>query len=211
MTDVFAIQDEISQAIVEKLRVLVAADRPLVKRHTENVEAYNLYLKARYQLLRFSPEGFAKSKEYCERAIALDPNYALAWHGLAEFYYLLGYFGFMPPKAANAQADQATRKALQLDDPAIDVDVVLVQGRLIGHGTHLRVDPGSARPVSMFRASAGRSVGAGMRASRLTATARRVVMLRPQSVDPPGMEDSTMRRRRNLFVAALAVRVGDAA
>jgi serine/threonine protein kinase/Tfp pilus assembly protein PilF len=116
MTDVFAIQDEISQAIVEKLRVRLAGDRPLVKRYTENVEAYNLYLKARYQLMRFSPEGFAKSKEYYEQAIALDPNYALAWHGLAEFYYLLGYFGFMPPKAANAQADQASRKALQLDD-----------------------------------------------------------------------------------------------
>jgi TolB-like protein/Tfp pilus assembly protein PilF/tRNA A-37 threonylcarbamoyl transferase component Bud32 len=116
MTDVFAVQDEISQAIVEKLRVRLAPDRPLVKRYTENVEAYNLYLKARYQLLRFSPKGFAKSKEYYERAIALDPNYALAWHGQAEFYYLLGYFGFMPPKAANAQADQASRKALQLDD-----------------------------------------------------------------------------------------------
>jgi len=116
MTDVFAIQDEISQAIVEKLRVRLAADRPLVKRHTENVEAYNLYLKARYQLSRLTAEGFARSKEYYEQAIALDPNYALAWHGLAEFYHLLGSFGFMPPKAANAQAEQATRKALQLDD-----------------------------------------------------------------------------------------------
>ena len=93
MTDVFAIQDEISQAIVEKLRVRLAADRPLVKRHTENVEAYNLYLKARYQLLRFTPEGIAKSKEYYEQAIALDPNYALAWHGLAGFYNLLGMSG----------------------------------------------------------------------------------------------------------------------
>jgi len=116
MTDVFAIQDEISQAIVEKLRVRLAADRPLVKRHTENVEAYNLYLKARYQLFRFTPEGLAKSKEYYEQAIALDPNYALAWHGLAAFYLVLGLFGAMPPKAANAQAGQANRKALQLDD-----------------------------------------------------------------------------------------------
>jgi serine/threonine protein kinase/Tfp pilus assembly protein PilF len=116
MTDVFAIQDEISQVIVEKLRVRLAADRPLVKRHTENVEAYNLYLKGRYQLFRLTPEGLAKSKEYYEQALALDPNYALAWHGLAAFYNVLGLSGQMPPKAANAQADQATRKALQLDD-----------------------------------------------------------------------------------------------
>jgi TolB-like protein/Tfp pilus assembly protein PilF len=116
MTDVFAIQDEISQAIVEKLRVRLAGDRPLVRRHTENVEAYNLYLKARYQLWRLTAEGFAKSKEYYEQAIALDPNYALAWHGLASFSNLLGMYGHIPPKAANAQAEQATRKALQLDD-----------------------------------------------------------------------------------------------
>jgi serine/threonine protein kinase/Tfp pilus assembly protein PilF len=116
MTDVFAIQDEMCQAIVDRLRVELAAGRLSVKRHTENVEAYNLYLKARYQFFRFTPEGLAKSKEYYEQAIALDPNYALAWHGLAGFYNALGVFGVMPPKAANAQVDQATRKALQLDD-----------------------------------------------------------------------------------------------
>lgn len=116
MTDVFAIQDEISQAIVEKLRVRLAADRPLVKRHRENLEAYNLYLKARYQLLRLTPEGLAKSREYYEQAIALDPDYALAWLGLAGFYNLLGTAGIMPPVAANAQAEQAARRALQVDD-----------------------------------------------------------------------------------------------
>ena len=116
MTDVFAIQDDISQAIVEKLRVRLAADRPLVRRHTDNVEAYNLYLKARYQFFRSTPEGLAKSKDYYEQAIALDPNYALAWHGLAGFYNVLGVFGQIPPKAANAQAAQATAKALQLDN-----------------------------------------------------------------------------------------------
>jgi serine/threonine-protein kinase len=116
MTDVFAIQDEICQAIVDKLRVQLAAGRPLVRRHTDNVEAYNLYLKARYQLFRGTPEGLVKSKEYYEQAIALDPDYALAWHGLAGFYNVLGVFGQIPPKAANAQAAQATAKALQLDN-----------------------------------------------------------------------------------------------
>jgi serine/threonine-protein kinase len=125
MTDVFAIQDEISQVIVEKLRVRLAADRPLVKRHTENVEAYNFYLKARYQLLRFTPEGLAKSKEYYEQALALDPNYALAWHGLAGFSNVLGMAGLMPPKAANAQAERATRKALQLDDQLAEAHAMM--------------------------------------------------------------------------------------
>jgi eukaryotic-like serine/threonine-protein kinase len=125
MTDVFAIQDEISQAIVEKLRVGLAADRPLVKRHTENVEAYNLYLKGRYHLFKSTPEGLAKSKEHYEQAIAADPNYALAWHGLAGFYNLLGMFGQVPPKAANAQAEHATQKALQLDDQLAEAHAMM--------------------------------------------------------------------------------------
>jgi serine/threonine-protein kinase len=125
MRDVFAIQDEISQVIVERLRVRLAADRPLVKRHTENVEAYNLYLKARYHLFKSTPEGLAKSKEYYEQAIAVDPDYALAWHGLAGFYNLLGMFGQVPPKAANAQAEQATRRALQLDDQLAEAHAMM--------------------------------------------------------------------------------------
>ncbi|MBZ5500237.1 MAG: protein kinase [Acidobacteriia bacterium] len=128
MTDVFAIQDEICQAIVDKLRVELAAGRPLVKRYTENVEAYNLYLKGRHHLYKFTGEGFAKSKEYYERAIAVDPNYALAWYGLAYFYHLLGFFGHMPPKAANAQSSQATLKALELDDMLAEAHAMM--GRL---------------------------------------------------------------------------------
>jgi serine/threonine protein kinase/Tfp pilus assembly protein PilF len=116
MTDVFAIQDDICQAIVDKLRAELVAGHALVKRYTENVEAYDLYLKARYQLQKFSPAGFAKGKEYYEQAVALDPKYALAWFGLAEFYYLLGFFGVMPPKVAFAQCSQVTMKAIELDE-----------------------------------------------------------------------------------------------
>jgi TolB-like protein len=152
MTDVFAIQDEISQAIVEKLRLKLAADRPLVKRHTEDLEAYNLNLKARYQLLRLTPEGLAKSKEYFEQAIALDPNYALAWQGLAGFYNLLGTAGIMPPKAANAQAEQATRKALHFDDQLAEAHAMMGvlrasefdwKGAELEFGRALNLDPES--------------------------------------------------------------------
>jgi TolB-like protein/tetratricopeptide (TPR) repeat protein len=125
MTDVFAIQDEISQAIVEKLRVRLASDGPLVRRHTANVDAYTLYLKARYQLFRFTPESLGKSKEYYEQAIASDPEYALAWQGLAGFYNLLGMSGQVPPKAANAQAEQAARRALELDDQLAEAHAMM--------------------------------------------------------------------------------------
>jgi serine/threonine protein kinase/Tfp pilus assembly protein PilF len=116
MTDVFAIQDEISQAIADKLRVRFAGDRPLVKRYTENVEAYNLYLKGNYHAGRMTPESLAKAKEYFEQAIALDPKYALAWNGLASYYFMLGGIGYMEPRVPYAQARQAALKALELDE-----------------------------------------------------------------------------------------------
>jgi TolB-like protein/Tfp pilus assembly protein PilF len=116
MTDVFAIQDEISQAIAEKLRVRLVGDRSLVKLYTGNVEAYNLYLKGRHHLLRFSPEHLGKSKEYFDQAIAVNPAYAPPWHGLAVIDYLMGAFAIVLPKTANAQSRQAILKALELDE-----------------------------------------------------------------------------------------------
>jgi eukaryotic-like serine/threonine-protein kinase len=116
MEDVFAIQDEISQAISEKLRVRLSGERPLVRRHTQNVEAYSLYLKARYHSLKLTLEGLSKGREYCEQAVAIDPDYALAWFGLADFYNILGYLGFMRPKMAYEQCLQAALKALELDE-----------------------------------------------------------------------------------------------
>ncbi|MBN2318733.1 MAG: protein kinase [Acidobacteria bacterium] len=116
MTDIFDIQDEICRAIVEKLRIQLTAGHQLVKRHTENLEAYNLCLKASYHLSKGVPESVAKSREYYEQAIALDPKYALAWYGLAYFYYILGFLGYMPTKAAYAESNRAAEKILELDE-----------------------------------------------------------------------------------------------
>jgi eukaryotic-like serine/threonine-protein kinase len=116
MEDVFAIQDEICQAIVDKLRVELEAGQTQVKRHTENVEAYNLYLKGRYHLYKATLENFAQSKECFEQAVAMDPNYAIAWHGLAMYHWFLGYRGFMAPKTTNAISRQAASRALEIDE-----------------------------------------------------------------------------------------------
>ncbi len=116
MTDVFAIQDEISQAIVEKLRVRLSADRPLVKRHTENVEAYHLYLRGRHCVLRGTQESLTKGRNYLEQAIALDPSYALAYTGMAAFYFMSSFWGFMNPKEALPKAKSVAIEALRLDD-----------------------------------------------------------------------------------------------
>jgi serine/threonine protein kinase len=94
LTDVFAIQDEISQAITEKLRVRLSGDRPVVKRYTENVKAYSLYLKGLYHFYKGSLESLTKSKEYYEQAIVIDPNYALVLYGLSKVYWYMGWLRF---------------------------------------------------------------------------------------------------------------------
>ena len=125
MTDVFAIQDEISQAIAEKLRGRLSLDRPLIKRYTENVEAYNLYLKGRYHFSKLTPEGVVKAKDYYEQALVIDPSYALAWFGLANLYDYSGNMGLMPPKTADELCRQAALKALELDPMLPQVHSIL--------------------------------------------------------------------------------------
>jgi serine/threonine protein kinase/tetratricopeptide (TPR) repeat protein len=125
MADVFAIQDEISQAIAEKLRVQLSGKHPLVKQPTTNLEAYNLCLKGRYHYRKLTQKGMEKGKEYYERAIAIDENYAWAWCKLARFHYVMGYLGFTPQKAANAKAGQAIAKALELDDHLAEAHAVV--------------------------------------------------------------------------------------
>jgi serine/threonine protein kinase/Tfp pilus assembly protein PilF len=122
MTDVFAIQDEISQAIARKLSIHLAGDRPLVKQSTKNIEAYNLYLKGNYYFAKMTLEGWAKSKECYEQALAIDPTYALAWYGLAFYFGLLGHSGFlgksglMGVEEARKQCKQSVLKSLEFDE-----------------------------------------------------------------------------------------------
>jgi serine/threonine protein kinase/Flp pilus assembly protein TadD len=132
MTDVFAIQDEISQAIVDKLRVRLAGDKPLIKRYTENLAAYDLCLKARYHLLKMTPEGREAGRRYCEQAIALDQSFALAYVMLAESHLWSAFWGSMDPREAYARAKSAALEALRLDDTIADAHSAL--GTVLGSG-----------------------------------------------------------------------------
>jgi len=118
MEDIFAIQDEISLAIVDKLKVELLGEEKeaLVKRHTDNLKAYHLYLKGRYFWNRRFEGGLQKAIEYFQQAIDKDPLYALAYSGMADCYNLLGLYGFFPPKEVYARAKTAAKKALEIDD-----------------------------------------------------------------------------------------------
>ena len=125
MTDVFAIQDEICQAIVDKLRVQLTDSHPLVKRYTDNMDAYSLYLKGQFYQLKYTQEYISKGKEYLEQAIAIDPGYALAWYGLGYFYINMGILGYMPPKTVMDNARKSILKAIELDEMLPEAHAVL--------------------------------------------------------------------------------------
>jgi len=116
--DTFALQDEISLAIIDSLQIKLFGKEKakLVKRHTQNLEAYNLYLKGRFFWNKRTGEGMKKSVKYFEQAIHGDPTYALALAGLADSYITLTQWNFLPPKEAYPKAKKAVIRALEIDD-----------------------------------------------------------------------------------------------
>jgi serine/threonine protein kinase/tetratricopeptide (TPR) repeat protein len=118
MADVFAIQDEIAQTIVRTLRTTLLGDigNPTPVRYTENVKAYSLYLKGRFWWNRRTQADIAEGLRYFEQAIAEDPDYALAYSGLADSYALdLDYRG-VPVVEGMERAKAMARKAIALDE-----------------------------------------------------------------------------------------------
>lgn len=116
MKDIFALQDEISRAIVSTLRVQLgeAGKAPLVSAPTGNLEAYDLYLEARYLHSKWRPEPMRQSIALFERAIAQDPTFAPAYAGLAASYTWLGFFR-VRPRDVMPGAREAAQRALSID------------------------------------------------------------------------------------------------
>ncbi len=118
VSDLLAVQREIAKAISGNLRLkLSGADESRVtKRYTENPEAYQLYLKGRFYWNKRTPADFKKAVEYFQQAISVDPNYALAYAGLADGYALLSSFSVIPPHEGTPKAREFALKALSLDN-----------------------------------------------------------------------------------------------
>jgi len=118
MTDVFAIQDEIAQAVAARMKTDFEGGPTagLAKRYTDNIEAYHLYLKGIYWRRMLTVDRVSKSIEYFNRAIEKDPGYALAYAGLAYVYQILFFYSPSPSKNLYPRALEAARKALELDD-----------------------------------------------------------------------------------------------
>ena len=126
-TDVFAVQDAISQKVAEALALRLSGDekRQLTKRSTDNLEAYQLYLTGRFHWNLLTPDEITKSIGYFEKAIALDPTYAMAYFGLADAYRALSINGDCRPNDVLPKAKAAARKAIALDPTLAEPHVTL--------------------------------------------------------------------------------------
>ena len=127
LDDVFVIQDEIAETIVSTLRGTYFADlvEPRRKRSTDNVAAYGLYLRGRFEWNKRTREGIAEGIRYFERAIAEDPGYALAYTGLADSYALHLDYRSVPVAEGFERAKHYAKKALELDETVAEAHASL--------------------------------------------------------------------------------------
>ena len=133
-SDLMTVQEEIAWQISEALRLKLttAQKKQLRKRSTINPEAYQAYLRGRHHWNQWTPDGFRRALDEFQRAIDLDPLYAVAYAGLGDTYGALAYYGFVEPRAGFGQAHAAANRALQLDPTLPEAHVTLALGHLFG-------------------------------------------------------------------------------
>lgn len=127
MSDIELLQTDIAQAISQKLRLkLSGADEKRLTRHqTENSEAFQFYLLGRYHLNKLTDEGFFKGRDYFQMAIDRDPNYALAYAGLADAYNRLSGWNALSQHEGFPKANQAALKALEINSQLAEAHTAL--------------------------------------------------------------------------------------
>jgi len=126
--DIFAVQEEIAFAISDRLQVELSGEteQQIAKRQTEDAEAYQLYLKGRYHWNKRTAEDVQKSLEYFQRALDIDPTYALAWAGVADAYTVgNGLYLAISPQESMTKSLAAVKRALELDDSLAEAHTTL--------------------------------------------------------------------------------------
>src|SRR5919198_331289 len=118
LTDIFAVESDIAKTIAETLQARLTGSEKsaLSKKPTDNPEAYELYVKGRFFWNKRTGADLRRAIDYFNQAIAKDPNYALAYSGVADSYLLLPVFGAAAPRDSIPQAKAAAKKALELDN-----------------------------------------------------------------------------------------------
>ncbi len=129
ISEIFAIQEGISNSIADNLRLRLTGEEleRITRRDTESTEAFVAYSKGRYFWNKRTEEDLNRAIGYFEQALQLDPNYALAYVGLANSYLLLPEYGVFPSKEAYPKVKEAALKALEIDDMLAEAYVTLAQ------------------------------------------------------------------------------------
>ncbi|MEO5582005.1 MAG: adenylate/guanylate cyclase domain-containing protein [Saprospiraceae bacterium] len=128
LQDIFEIQDEISLAILNAIKIKLFSDEKeaVLKKYTDNVEAYQLYLQGRYHVNKYNgTEAFLNGIKYYEEAIKASPDYALAYAGMAYCYMELWMDSLLPPEQCVPQLQNAVKRALELDDTITESNLAL--------------------------------------------------------------------------------------
>jgi len=130
LSDVQAVQDEITRAISSRLRERLSGQttKQAAKGGTNDPEAYQLYLKGRYYWEKRTPESLDKARDNFNQAIGKDPNYALAYLGLADYYDVLSDYAPVPSSEMVPKARVAAEKALAIDDSLAEAHAILADG-----------------------------------------------------------------------------------
>jgi len=129
LADVFAVQEEIAKEVSDKLRLKLTGTEKeqLAKRPTENLKAFQYYMQGRTAAQRRTNADLLASVSYYEKALQEDAKYALAYAGLSDAYANLGYYGSIAPVEGRRKAEEAARKALELDDKLAEAHTALGQ------------------------------------------------------------------------------------
>jgi TolB-like protein/Tfp pilus assembly protein PilF len=129
LTDIFAVESEIAKTIAETLRAKLSGSEQnaIAAKPTENTEAYQLYLRGRFFWNKRTGQNLNKAADYFGQAVAADPNYALAYVGLADAYVLMPFYGGGGPQDCYPKAKAAAEKALELDNSLAEAHTSLAQ------------------------------------------------------------------------------------
>ncbi|MGH7561613.1 MAG: winged helix-turn-helix domain-containing tetratricopeptide repeat protein [Gemmatimonadales bacterium] len=151
LTDVLALQDEVARAITNEVRSTLSPPeerRPAGIRQV-NPEAYEAYLRGRYEWNAWTEQGLKRSIAYFEQTVQRDPGYAPAWAGLSDGYHLLGMFGFLPQEVTLPKAKAAALKALELDETLSEAHVSLWAARLHLEWSWAATETGLRRAIAL--------------------------------------------------------------
>ena len=127
LSDVFSFQSAVAQNVARELKATMTSEAQALieKRNTKNSEAYNLYLQGRFFLNKRTKEGMKKSIEYFEKSVSIDPDYALAYAGLADAYFILTWWGWSSIPEGYIKAKEYTLRALAIDNNLAEAHTTL--------------------------------------------------------------------------------------